>query len=96
MEGVHGKPRGRGDRGICCLASCKPEAIKYIENTFVTIVITRYLPSLFLLLIIVVKVYFIIFLSFVPQFVASLVMLAWIFVLVAGYRVAINMVDAME
>jgi len=35
-------------------------------------------------------------LSFVPQFVASLVMLAWIFVLVAGYRVAIKMVDDME
>ena len=36
------------------------------------------------------------FLSFVPQFVASLVMLAWIFVLVAGYRVAVKMVDDME
>jgi len=29
-------------------------------------------------------------------FVASLVMLAWIFVLVAGYRVAIKMGDDME
>lgn len=29
-------------------------------------------------------------------FVTSLVMLAWIFVLVAGYHVAVKMVDTME
>lgn len=65
--------------------------IKYSENTFVV----RCHPSEFILLIIVTSIFNHI-LSFVPQFVASLVMLAWIFVLVAGYRVAINMVDAME
>ena len=70
--------------------------IKYFENTFVVMVIIRCLPSLFLLLIIIVTSLLNHILSFVPQIVASLVMLAWIFVLVAGYRVAINMVDAME
>lgn len=69
--------------------------IKYFENNFVVMVIIRCLPSEFLLLIILTSLFNHI-LSFVPQLVASLVMLAWIFVLVAGYRVAINMVDAME
>ena len=35
-------------------------------------------------------------LHIISQFVTSLVMLAWIFVLVAGYHVAVKMVDAME
>lgn len=92
MGGVHGKPWSRLSH-----VSLKKNKI---HNTFVVTVITRCLPSVFLLMIIIIisllQVYFYHFLSFVPQFVASLVMLAWIFVLVAGYRVAINMVDAME
>lgn len=35
-------------------------------------------------------------LHIISQFVTSLVMLAWIFVLVAGYHVAVKMVDTME
>lgn len=35
--------------------------------------------------------------EFLPAlFVASLVLMAWLFVLVTGYRVAVKMVDAME
>ena len=35
-------------------------------------------------------------LHIISQFVTSLVMLAWIFALVAGYYVAVKMVDTME
>jgi len=40
--------------------------------------------------------YFISFLVISSQFVASLVLMAWIFLLVAGYHVAIKMVDVKE
>ena len=71
-------------------------SLKQIKSSFVVMVIIGCLPSEFLQPIVIVTSFFYGFLSFVPQFVASLVMLAWIFVLVAGYRVAIKMVDDME